>query len=226
MGMGVRDNASPVPPDAVSYWIRPRHRSPGCARNVHVDAEHVVTRVAIGICPPMPGLPVEIVVGQGGSKEASLPRALRSSKLTPLLGRAAAERWPPPRPTRPSSSATARRRRALSIRTVARRAAPHSSLCVTVCVPQLPPSITPLDGFAAFHAHRVPLPLHGRCGLGRVRPPPHQPHPPDRGAACHPARPCGHAPRRHVGGVHDGAVDPQDFYAYQVRMHDTRRDRH
>ena len=21
-----------------------------------------------------------------------------------------------------------------------------------------------------------------------------------------------------VGGVHDGAVDPQDFYAYQVRM--------
>ena len=39
------------------------------------------TRVAIGICPPMPGLPAEIVVGQGGLKETSLPRAARSSKL-------------------------------------------------------------------------------------------------------------------------------------------------
>lgn len=29
-----------------------------------------------------------------------------------------------------------------------------------------------------------------------------------------------------VGGVHDGAVDPQDFYAYQVRMRDALRDRH
>ena len=26
-----------------------------------------------------------------------------------------------------------------------------------------------------------------------------------------------------VGGVHDGAVDPQDFYAYQVRMRDALR---
>ena len=29
-----------------------------------------------------------------------------------------------------------------------------------------------------------------------------------------------------VGGVHDGAVDPQDVYAYQVRMRDALRDRH
>jgi len=29
-----------------------------------------------------------------------------------------------------------------------------------------------------------------------------------------------------VGGVHDGAVDPLDFYAYQVRMRDALRDRH
>ena len=31
----------------------------------------------------MPGLPAEIVVGQGGLKETSLPRATRSSKLIP-----------------------------------------------------------------------------------------------------------------------------------------------
>jgi len=33
------------------------------------------------------------------------------------------------------------------------------------------------------------------------------------------------AERVAVGGVHDGAVDPQDFYAYQVRMRDALRDR-
>ena len=67
---------------------------------------------------------------------------------------------------------------------------------------------------------------HGRCGLGCVRPPPHQPHPPDRGAACHPVRDRAGMRRVAVGGVHDGAVDPQDFYAYQVRMRDALRDRH
>ena len=28
-----------------------------------------------------------------------------------------------------------------------------------------------------------------------------------------------------LGGVHDGAVDPQEFYGYQVRMHAAARDR-
>ena len=48
-------------------WAPRAHRDTGHLRRVHVDAEQVVTRVAIGICPPMPGLVV-----------ATLPTELRA----------------------------------------------------------------------------------------------------------------------------------------------------
>ena len=59
----------------------------------------------------------------------------------------------------------------------------------------------------------------------RVRSPPHQPHPAHRGAARRLARPRAGMRRVALGGVHNGAVDPQEFYGYQVRMLSAARDR-
>ena len=96
--------------------------------NVHVEAEQVVTQVAVGICPPTPGLPAEIVVGQGGLKEMSLRCAISVLLLTlsgsvPVSSRAVQNSPPPTRAPLPCMRAWSARGRTDRTRGCVRRRA-------------------------------------------------------------------------------------------------------